>query len=133
MLLRQCALTFPTWAKRCGKARLQRVLEQIIFNSVFFTEKKLKIIYRTFNFNSTNPRSIVIKKLSLCHYPMKLVYFNLSVHRFQFHSCSLNVDCKTKPLRLSQPTPMEPLVKMVQHFRLQLSRFPHGFRNFHIL
>ena len=133
VLLRQCALTFPTWAKRCGKARLQRVLEQIIFNSVFFTEKKLKIIYQTINFNSTNPQSIVITKLRLCHYPLKLVYFNLSVHKFQFHSCSLDFECKTKSPRLSQSTPMELLVKMVQHFRLQLSRFPHGFRNFHIL
>ena len=110
-----------------AKARLQRVLEQIIFNSVFFTERKIKIIYQTFNFNSSNPQSIVITKLRLCHYPVKPVYFNLSVHEFQFHSCSFNVECKTKSPRLSQSTPMELLVKMVQHFRLQLFRISTWF------
>ena len=113
------------WQVATGKARLQRVLEQIIFNSVFFTEKKIKIIYQTFNFNSSNPQSIVITKLRLCHYPVKPVY--LSVHEFQFHSCSFNVECKTKSPRLSQSTPMELLVKMVQHFRLQLFRISTWF------
>ena len=69
----------------------------------------------------------MITKLRLCHYPVKPVYFNLSVHEFQFHSCSFNVECKTKSPRLSQSTPMELLVKMVQHFRLQLFRISTWF------
>ena len=69
----------------------------------------------------------MITKLRLCHYPVKPVYFNLSVHELQFHSCSFNVECKTKSPRLSQSTPMELLVKMVQHFRLQLFRISTWF------
>ena len=126
VLLRQFALTFPTWAKRCGKA-LPRPDCKGCQSRSFSLKDKIKIIYQTFNFNSSNPQSIVITKLRLCHYPVKPVYFNLSVHEFQFHSCSFNVECKTKSPRLSQSTPMELLVKMVQHFRLQLFRISTWF------
>ena len=122
VLLRQFALTFPTWAKRCGKALPRpdcKGCQSRSFSTQSFSlKKKPKNHWSNLQFQSTNPQSIVITKLSLCHYPVKLVFFNLSVHGFQFHSCSFNVVCRTKSPRLSQSTPMELLVKMVQHFRL---------------
>ena len=114
-----------------AKARLQRVLEQIIFNSVFFTEKKSFI----------KPSILIpqiLSQLWLQSYASVIILWNLCISIYQFMNFNFTVVRSMSNAKPSHRVYHNPLQwnfwsRWCNISACNSSEFPHGFPDFHIL